>query len=430
MTKKKKLKQRTGFVTLLLILSFAGIGCGDGQQAKNPVQTQQKEGTKTASKAGSLNYRYFYEKDGIVLSSPERFLYSDWDPVEFDYICMDPTCSHLNERCSARTIQDESSRLRDFSLLYQDRLIILHAYFQVTVNELSETTKEWIYVMQTDVYEADSDGSNRRKMAAFSGSIDSPDDTHAAVLVDGKLYFGGPTEVRDVIRQDNIGGEMTFESWTNDAIYCLNLNDYTLEIFADSKNREGTGYQYQLYEYDGMIYGIMSNFLHDNAVWYRIDPAMDDCEEILRFDSNVARFWGAIGDTVYYTYEGSWNTLHARDTLAEAAEREIMTVTGEDMIANPFVLDGQLLIMTERCVEGEDRMAEYAVFDQEGNVLDTIRYDDYILLLDVVGDKIIYFRGYPDWEVWWADKEDIRDLSDKGVRIGPLNGATLDKLAN
>ncbi|MDE5588447.1 MAG: hypothetical protein K2J60_04800 [Acetatifactor sp.] len=49
---------------------------------------------------------------------------------------------------------------------------------------------------------------------------------------------------------------------------------------------------------------------------------------------------------------------------------------------------------------------------------------------DVVGDKIMYFRGYPEWEVWWADKEDIRDLSDKGVRIGPLNGATLDKPAN
>ena len=133
---------------------------------------------------------------------------------------------------------------------------------------------------------------------------------------------------------------------------------------------------------------------------------------------------------MYYTYESSWNTLYARDISAEAPESEIMTVTGEDMIANPFILDGQLLVMTKRCVEGEDRMAEYAVLDPVGNVLDTIRYDACINFLDVVGDKIIYIKLDSDWEIWWADKEDIRDLSEKGVKIGPLNGGRLDTLEN
>ncbi|MDE6639029.1 MAG: DUF5050 domain-containing protein [Acetatifactor sp.] len=421
MKKRSKWKQRTGFVTLLLILSFAGTGCGDRRQTEETVP---------AFKAGALSDGYFFEEDGIVISSGERFLYSDWEPVEFDYICMDPTCSHLTESCSARTIQDEPSVLKDFSVAYQDRLIILHAYYQLTVNELSETAQEWVIVYQTDVYEADPDGSNRRKMATFQGAIDSPAMVYAAVLAEGKLYFGGPTENRERMELDTQGLWMMLEEWVSDAIYCLDLNDYTLDTFAVTENREGRGYQYQLYEYDDMIYAIISNFQGDSAVWYRIDPEAGGCEEISCFDSNVARFQGAIGDTVYYWYESSWKTLYARELAAEAEEHEIISATGENMIVIPFVVDGQILCMTDYRFEGENRMAEYTVYDPDGNVLDVIRYDDYITLLDVIGDKIIYFRGYPEWEVWWVDKEDIRDLSDKGVRIGPLNGAMLDKLAN
>ena len=66
-----------------------------------------------------------------------------------------------------------------------------------------------------------------------------------------------------------------------------------------------------------MIYEIESSFQDDRAVWYRIDPAACGCEEILRFDSDVARFLGAIGDTVYYKYENSGKTLYAKN-LASA----------------------------------------------------------------------------------------------------------------
>ena len=416
--------KRIRFVTLFLILCLAGTGCGDGRQAEDPAQAE------TALKAGALSYGYFFEEDGIVVSSLERFMYSDWDPVEFDYICMDPTCSHLADSCSAHTLSGELEIKRDFSLLYQDKLIILHAYWQLTINELSEAAEEWITVYQTDVYEADLDGSNRRKKATFSGSIYDPGMTYAAILADGKLYFGGPTKERERIELGDQGEWLAFENWVSDAIYCLDLNDYTLETFAVTENKEGTAaaYMHQFYEYDDMIYGIISNFQGDSAVWYRIDPEAGVCEEIMCFDSNVARFHGAIGNTVYYWYENSWQTLYARDLAAETEEREIISATGEDMIVIPFVLDGQLLCMTEYRYEGEDRMAEYMVLDPEGNILDRIRYDDYITFLDVVGDKIMYFRGYPGWEVWWAEKEDLKDLLDKGVRIGPLNGAKLDTL--
>ena len=422
------MRKRICFTVLFLILSLVEVGCGDNRHPEDSVQME-------GAKAGALNSGYFFEEDGIAVSSKERFLYSDWEPVEFDYICMDPTCTHLTESCSARTIQDEESILNDFCLLYQNRLIILHAYFQLTVNEISETVQEWNYVYQTDVYEADPDGSNRRKKLTFSGSISSSAITYVAVLADGKLYFGGPTKERERIESDAQGQWLTFEWWTSDAIYCLDLNDYTLETYAameDKEVKDEEGYQYQFYAYDGMVYGMISNFKGDNAVWYRLDPKAGVCEEILRFDSNVAWFGGAIGDTVYYWYQNSWKTLYARDISAEVEEREIVTVTGENMIVSPFVLDGQLLCMTDCRIEEGNRMAEYTVFDPEGKILDTIRYDDYIIFLDAVGDKILYYKMESDfdYELWWADKEDLKDLMEKGVRIGPLNGSALDRLVD
>ncbi|MCM1190925.1 MAG: hypothetical protein NC123_00405 [Butyrivibrio sp.] len=429
MREKKSSEQKMCFTALLLTLSLMGTGCGDGRQtgdSSHPSQTVVSTGTTL--KTGAMSYGYFYVEDGISLSSTERFMYSDWEPVEFDYICMDPTCSHLTGSCGARAISGEGDVKRDFSLVYQDRLIILHGYSQFVDNESSESVWDYSTVYQTDVYEADPDGSNRRKVATFSGAIDSPIITYAAVLVDGKLYFGGATEVRDRTEQNTQSGAMTNESWVSDAVYCLDLNDYTLETFAATENWEGMA-QYQLYEYDGMVYVIMSDFSKDRAIWYRIAPEAGRCEEILRFDSNVARFQGAIGNTVYYKYENSGKTLYARDVSAGAKEREIMTVTGEDMTVNAFITDGQILFMTDCRLEEEEPMTEYAVLDPEGKILDRIRYDDYITFLDVVGDKLIYYRTYSDCDEWWAEKENLKVLTEGGVPIGPFWGAGLDTLA-
>ena len=95
-----------------------------------------------------------------------------------------------------------------------------------------------------------------------------------------------------------------------------------------------------------------------------------------------------------------------------------------------FILYGQLLVRTEGRNEGEDRMTEYVVLDRDGNLLDTIRYDDYIVFLDAVGDKLIYFRMGSDWEHWWADKEDLKDLVEKGTQVGPFTGDRLDTLGD
>lgn len=108
-----------------------------------------------------------------------------------------------------------------------------------------------------------------------------------------------------------------------------------------------------------------------------------------------------------------------------------MTVTAEGMIANPFVLDGRVLLITDYCMEEGNHMAVYTVLDREGKVLDTFSYDEYITFLDVVADKLLYFKLESDfkYELWWVEKENLKDLSQKGVRIGPDMGYELDTLA-
>ena len=428
MGNRKAWKQGIALTILLLTLSLTGVGCGDGRQTKEP-DILQAERTELVSKTGTLSYGYFYEEEGIVLSAREHFMYSDWEPMEFDYICMNPTCSHLTGSCSARTLSNDSNAGGDFSVIYQDHLIVVHPYSRLVINESSDTVQDWSYVYQTDVYEADLDGNNRRKVATFSGSLSTPVVTHAAVLMDGKLYFGGPMEERSITEQGAQGVRLMTKSLISDAVYCFDLKDYTIETLAVTENKQGvSAYQYQFYEYDGMIYAIISNFQEDCAVWYRIVPRTGVCEEVMRFDSNVARFTGAIGNTVYYSYENSGETLYAKELTAGAKEREIMSIAGEDVSA--FILDGQILFMTDQRTEGEDRMTEYAVLDPDGNILDMIRYDDYITMLDVVGDKLIYFRVFSDCEEWWADKDDLKNLTLKGVQIGPFFGWKLDTLVD
>lgn len=229
---------------------------------------------------------------------------------------------------------------------------------------------------------------------------------------------------------------MHWRSWTSHALYCLDLEEYTVETFAFTEDAEGSGYMYQFYEYEGMIYAVISNYDNgvDCAIWYRIDPAAGGCEEIFRFDSNgdrgVPRFNGVIGNTVYYVYEDFNKTLYARDIAGGAEEREIKTVDGEDRQVIAFILDGQILFQTDRRYEGEDRMTEYAVLDKDGNILDTIRYDEYIVFSDVIGDKIMYYATFSDCDRWWVYKEDIADLPEKGVGIGYFNGAVHDSLSD
>lgn len=422
--KLRRLKKAIFMAAVLLILSLTG--CKNHSQ----VQTKETENAEKTSKTGVLSYRYFYEEDGIALTSTEHFMYSDWEPIEFDYICTDPTCSHLIGSCSARTISTVENTQEDFSIVYQDHLVIVHPYFEWEFNENSETTVDVSNIWHTDVYEADLDGSNRIKKATFSGAIGSTSITYAAILMDGKLYFGGPTETRSVQKLDEETADVIeLQNWISDAVYCLDLNDYTIETFVAAQDREGEGYQYQFYEFDGNVYAIMSNFMDDCAVWYRIHPATGECEEILRFDSNVARFYGAIGDTVYYTYENSEKTLYARDLTEGAGEREIMTESGEDLSVCAFILDGQILFRTDCDYEGENRMTEYTVLDKEENILDTLHYDEYVTFLDVVGDKLIYFTTFSNEEERWADKADLANLLENGVCIGPFIGEKQDILS-
>lgn len=432
------------FAACLLVLCLAGTGCGAGGQVRSKGEeneTEAVQGSQNPPKSGTLETYYFFEEDGIALSSGKHFMYSDWEPVEFDVICMDPTCNHLTEGCSARSLSREGELANDFCLIYGERLIILHAVREYQSETLSEEGAETLVtescdVYSTEVYEADPDGSNRRKKASFPGAIDTPAMGHGAVLADGKLYFGGPPRHRDRYESDMSGGMTHWRSWTSHALYCLDLEEYTVETFAVTEDAEGSGYMYQFYEYEGMIYAVISNYDNgvDCAIWYRIDPAAGGCEEIFRFDPvgdrGVPRFNGVIGNTVYYVYENSNKTLYARDIAAGAEEREIMTVDGEDRQVIAFILDGQILFQTDGCYEGEDRMTEYAVLDKDGNLLDTIRYDEYIVFGDVIGDKILYYAMVSDCDRWWAYKEDLADLLEKGVGIGYYNGAVHDSLSD
>lgn len=418
------LNKRTHPIAKFLTCSFLICllcGCSGSPQAE---ERDQKEVDTHIE--GILHYNYFYEEDGILYSSSDRFMYSEWNPVEFDYICTDLTCDHRQSDCSAIKVS-QGDIGGEFALYYNDKLIIIDSY-SMNVDEGSSPEDDKITMSntwKTDVYEADVDGTNRKKVQSFSGSVFSYV-ANAAVLVNGKLYFGGATEDKTEIFLDDKTGVQTDVVVTyDDVIYCVDLNDYSIETFAETKGKDDSAYSYNMKVFDGHVYAIEYSSQADKAMWYRINIADNTCSEIIQFDSNMPRFVGAIEDTVYYYYEEE-PVLYAMD-VEKLEEREVLSVELDSIYA--WILDGQLLVQTDNSMEEGSYFSEYTLFDSEGNAGQVYHFDDYVTFFEGLGDKLIFVKPFDEGRSeWWCEKDDLADLLDKGIYIGDFLGSNNDKL--
>ena len=95
---KKKL-----LVAIMVIVSVLCMGC-----EKEKEKTKNK--TSLGELEGVLDFYYYFNDDGIYVTNSDRIMYSEWDNIEFDYICMDPVCMHTEDSCTAYAIDDEERR--------------------------------------------------------------------------------------------------------------------------------------------------------------------------------------------------------------------------------------------------------------------------------------------------------------------------------
>lgn len=405
-----------------MTLWMAGIclcACGGNEAVREEENT-----------SGILQMGCFYEDHVIALSAPERFMYSEWEPAGFEYICTDPTCSHSTEPCSARRFREKSLTGESFCVVYHDRLIIVDSYAE-HVDHGSHvadgvTNLDVSYVWYTDVYEADLDGANRKCKLSFAGSIGSATLTFAAVLEEGVLYFGGPIESRVIMEYDEAGVVSRYEIVHSDAFYAVDLADYSMRSFAETEGRDSMSYSYNVDIFDGYVYARADDMMQGCGTWYRIKMETGEWEEIASFDSKVPWFYGAIGDTVYYGYNEP--VLYALD-VGTKEKREFLRVEKDLAFLVATVFEDQIWALTDYSMEEGNYMTEYTVLNAEGEAVDFYHYDEYILFYGVVGDRLIYSKKLFPEEMWWADWSDIANLAERGVYIGHAEGRYNDFLS-
>mgnify|MGYP002081933581 CR=1 FL=1 len=381
--------------------------------------------------SGTLQMGCFYEEDMIVLSAPERFLYSGWEGGGFQSVCTDPTCNHLSDSCSARTFH-KADRVNwcNLGLVYRDRLIILHSYVE-HVDYRSQSADgagnyDYSEVWHTDIYEADLDGRNRKYRSSFDGGIGSVNLNDSAVMEDGMLYFGGPVEARSTMEYDDGGTLLYHELIYSDAFYGVNLEDYSVRRFAENKEKDGMSYSYYVSIYDGYVYAAASECYLECGNWYRIDPGTGECEEIMRFDSDVPLFFGAVGNQVYYRRNNDL-TLYTMDVKTKE-ERAVFKLEKELAFLEAAVFDDRIWVLTDYCMEAGSYMTEYTVLNAEGEVVDSCHFDEYILFYGLVGDRLIYSSVFPEEKMGWVDLSDVRNLIGRGILIGYADGRHNDPI--
>lgn len=425
--------KKTKNVIATIILLIAGIclcACGKNKQALTSTNT-----------SGILHQGCFYEDNIITMSATERFMYSEWEPAGYEYICTDPTCSHVSDSCYAGAFQGNGSQERNLCVVYRDRLVIIDSYVE-HVDHGSHitdgvTSMDVSYVWHTDVYEADLDGGNRKHKLSFDGGIASVTMTFAAVLEEGVLYFGGPIESRIIMEYDEDGVVSRNEVIHSDAFYAMDLENYSVRLFAEADGKDSMSYSYYVGLFDGYVYARTLDSWFGRGDWYRMDINTGEWDNIMHFDSDAPWFFGAIGDNVYYYYNDK-TVLYSMDVETKE-ERELLAVEQDRMFLVAAVMEDQIWVMTEYSMPDYDMgvpvaaeeslMSEYVVLNGEGDMVGRYHYDDYILFYGVVEDRLIYTRNvYPNEEIWWADQSDIADLTERGVYIGHADGRYNDPL--
>lgn len=427
------MKRSQNVMTAMILWAMAICLCACGRSEK-----AERENT-----SGILQKGCFYEDNIITLSAMDRFMYSEWEPAGFEYICTDPTCSHLSDSCSAWTFHDNGGLEnggfeKNLCVVYQDRLVILDSYEEHVDHDSyvmdGVTNLDVSYVWHTDVYEADLDGRNRKCKLSFAGSIGSVTATSAAVMQEGVLYFGGPIESRIIMEYDDTGAVSRNEVIHSDAFYALDLEDYSVELFAETEGKDSMSYSYYVGIFDGYVYARASESWWGSGIWYRINMETGEWKEIVHFDSNAPWFLGAIGDAVYYYYDDK-PILYVMD-VGTQEEREVLAMEQDRAFVVAAVMENQIWVMTDYSMEEGSYMSEYTVLNKEDDVVDFCHYDEYILFYGVVGDRLIYSKNmfsneemwWVDEEMWWADKSDIADLTERGVYIGHADGRYNDPI--
>ena len=412
---KKKLFMCAGIVASFLLVSCTG--------------NDAKKDEKNLELEGVIDYAYYFGEEGMLISNQKRIMYSDWDNVEFEYICTDPSCSHTNEQCSSYGIGKASNRedRLSFSIEYDGKLIIFEKCTTVEVEKLDNDKSMTTTMYHTEIYEAKLDGTNRKHKLTMDGMTSSDQATAGVIVMGGRVYFGGPKHCVEITEYttDAQGNEIINQSIDyDDALYCVDLADYSVKEYAAESNKTFVDYGSQIATYGGDIYYCLSSTEACTTKIYKIDAKTEKCELICSEDGYYFLL-GALEETVYYT---DIFKLYYRKT-SDKDKQYVLEVPQIDMGVMAAVVGDKLAVMTSYMKEGDKYKIEYSFYNSDGEVTEKHSYNEYFTFMSAVDDKVVFIKVYDEQQMWWNDINDMDNILENATYIGSFVGNEHDYLS-
>lgn len=392
------------------------------EQSTKPVIIEPIQ-TERISKDGALHYNYFFQESGIIMTH-NRVMTSTWENTEFKYVCDKEACPHTYDSCRANLKNGEEGGEYGFSIIYDNKVVLLKsicgnsALLDESTGSSFSTQDTWY----TEIYEITDNNEFKKKVGSFEGGIVTTSMPYGVIKLGDKILFGASKEL---LRGK---GTETGMEYTG-SVYCIDLDNYYVYEFELFSN---DSYPYKIskiYEYNGYVYVVSSYNISINGgerltgqKWYRIDLVNENIQLIGEFVNQEVNFVGAIGDDVFYTYGD--NKLYKRN-LVDMTEMEFLSVSLEEV--NAFVFDDKIAVMTNCENYGLEGYVEYTFLDKEGNIIEKHKYNEWIIFLDVVKDKLLYIKPFSG-EEYWAEKSNLAVLESDGKLIGDFRGWTLDNI--
>ncbi len=391
--------------------------------------TGGKEGTDIAGADGINGYIYLgsaYQNEGITTGT-EQIFWSDWDSPGMRIICQDPTCGHLVYNSKTNPDPVCSAAVRNpgvftNSIVYNGRRLIF-----VTSSETKSDVDEMeigvssITTFYTDIYECEMDGSNRRRVGSFEGSVDLSD----GLIYDHVLYFSS-FKKSESVKTEEYTDEYGIEGYITenaDTHQLCTLDLSTME-FTGFSEREGSNFT-DITKLGNHVYS-MNDGGSETSVLYRLDTEDNTCEEVYKSD---APFWlaGGIDQTLlfftqdmeedcFYFYLYDENTGETKDLVKSP-------VSDACVVGDCFAVKTEYIRSGEE-EDGRDYKVEYSFYNKDGELLQKAYYQRNVTLMFTVGDHLLFNLmgtdegvGEKKDGVYVADKDELLELEEKGTYI-------------
>lgn len=411
--------KKINILCIAILMCYLLVSCSEKKVEERNVTTDFE---------GVINYSYYFNEAGMLICNKDRLMYSDWQDVEFNYVCTNPICEHTADDCTAITLSEaERENGKDtFVIEYGGKLII----FEKSVSyetELVDTDKirstEKYY---TNVYEAELDGSNRKHKLSMEGATLSDLMTSGVIVVGGQAWLGGPKECVTVTTYttDSLGNEdvdTTYEY--KDAVYCVDLVEYTVNEYATIEDNTSINHSIQFSVYDNHLYYIKKASSANKTFIGHIDLLTRTNNQLLEIESDAYQI-GALGNCFIYENESKIEYID----LTKPKETKVLDIPNTELGVIADVVGDKLAVLTSYTKINDAYEIEYTFYDEEFNEVEKHTYNDYFIFWENIGDRIIYVKPFAKQQMWYKETDDLDDLLEGATYIGSFLGTEHDTI--